>query len=268
MAEQLYYTGSGTVSISAVNPSTQLPDANGFRYLGNTNMAMVGLTGTNMIHTESESGFEKEDFNLFKQLKSNVEIRLAKYSIENLQLALFGTKTVNAGATVTDEVVVAPEVLTNSVYLANFNVTAFTELTNSAGSTTYDEGTDYNWNVFGKLTFPAGTTITAGQSLKASYVAGTSDRVNAFADVQPRWWIRIEGLNLARTKTKAPVLLDMPLVLLDPLAQWDLISTGKTTTEELALRGKLLYVRELDSAPIGSGRIPGGFFTATQLVEA
>lgn len=268
MAEQLYYTGSGTVSISGINPSTNLPDENGFRYVGNTNMAMVGLTGTNMIHTESESGFEKEDFNLFKQLKSNVEIRLAKYSIENLQLALFGTKTANAGATVTSETVLAPEVLTNSVYLANFNITTFTSLTDAAGTTTYDVGVDYNWNVFGKLSFPAGTSITEGESLRANYVAGTSERVNAFADVQPRWWIRIEGLNLARSKAKAPVLLDMPLVLLDPLAQWDLISTGKNTTEELALKGKLLYVQQLDSAPIGSGRIPGGFFTATQLVEA
>lgn len=266
MTEQLYFTGAGKVYLSDINPSTNLPDENGFRYVGNTNMAMVSQAVTNMIHTESESGLEKEDFTLAKQLKATFEIKLAKFSIANLQLGLFGTKTSNAGATVSSEVVTAPANLANSVKLANFNITSFASLTNSAGSTTYVNGTDYRWSTSGILTFPAGTAITAGQSLKANYVAGTSEAVNTFATTQPRKWVMIEGLNVARSNS--PVLIEAPLAIFDPMAQWDLISTGKTTPDEIDLKGKFLYVAALDVSPIGSGRIPGGFYRATQLVEA
>lgn len=265
MAEQMYFTGAGKVYLSKINPSTSLPDAEGFRYVGNTDSAMISQSVSNMTHMESESGLEKEDFTLAKQLKATFELKLSKFNIANLQLSLFGTKTSNAGATVTSETVVAPSDLTNSVKLANFNITTFTSLTNSGASTTYVNGTDYKWSPSGILTFPTGTTITASQSLRANYVCGTSEAVNAFAAAQPRLWVMIEGLNLARNNS--PVLIEAPLAVFDPLASWELISQGKTTVEQMDLKGKFLYVSALDVSPIGSGRIPGGFFKATQLVE-
>jgi hypothetical protein len=266
--EQRYFTGAGEVWASTINPSTNLPDAAGFRYLGMTDGAMLTMSGTNMTHTESKTGKELQDFNLFKQNKAGFELKLAQFSVENLQFALFGTKTANSGATVSAEVVVAPSNLDNSVQLANFNITTFTSLTNSAASTTYVAGTDYNWDVWGNITFPSGTSITASQSLKANYVASASESINAFAAEQPRLWVKVQGKNIARAAAKAPYLTEMPLAIFDPVAQWDLISTGKTTPEQLDLKGNLLYVESLDVSPLGSGRIPGGFFRQTQMTAA
>jgi hypothetical protein len=261
MAEQLYFTGSGELLLSK-SGSTGLPDGAGFRNVGNVDMLKCGFAVTNMTHRESKSGLEKEDFRLAKQLNGTIDIMLSKYSIENLQLALYGTKTTSTGTTVTDEDVVAPSNLKNAAILANFNVTAFTELTNSAGSTTYVLGTDYTWDAWGNIYFPTGTSITASQALKATYTFGTSESVNAFGDIQPSLWLRVLGVNNARGNSK--VLIEIPKVILDPIAEWDLISTGKTAPEQISLKGAMLFNQQVSD----SGRIPNGYFRETQLVEA
>jgi hypothetical protein len=75
-------------------------------------------------------------------------------------------------ATVTDEVVAAPATLGNTSALAAQRVIPGTVVvTNSAGSTTYTEGTDYTVDYAnGLVFFPAsGGAITASQSLKIDY---------------------------------------------------------------------------------------------------
>ena len=261
MAEQLYFTGSGELLLSKTG-ATALPDGAGFRNVGNVDMIKAGFSVTNMTHRESKSGLEREDFRLARQLTGTVDIMLSKYSIENLQLALYGTKTTNTQATVTTETVVAPSNLKNATTLANFNITSLSQLTNSGASTVYVVGTDYTWDAWGNIYFPTGTTITASQSLRATYTFGTSESVNAFGDIQPNLWLRVLGINNARGNSK--VLIEIPKVILDPIAEWDLISTGKTAPEQISLKGAMLFNQQVSD----SGLIPNGYFRETQLVEA
>jgi hypothetical protein len=261
MAEQLYFTGSGELFLCKTG-ATGLPDGSGFRNVGNVDMIKAGFSVTNQTHRESKSGLEKEDYRLAKQLNGTIDIMLSKYSIENLQLALYGTKTTNTGATVTAEVVTSPSNLKNAATLANFNITALTELTNAGDTVTYDLGDDYTWDAWGNIYFPTGTSITASQSLRATYTFGTSESVNAFGDIQPSLWLRVTGTNNARGNSK--VLIEMPKVILDPIAEWDLISTGKTTPEQISLKGAMLFNQQVSD----SGLIPNGYFRETQIVEA
>ena len=105
-----------------------------------------------------------------------------------------------AGATVADEVVVAPA-LGSWVRLANYALTsAPVVVTNSAASTTYVEGTDYevNRNV-GFFRALIGGAIVAAQSLKVDYVAAAvaGTKIRGATNAQVRAKITFDGVNLA-----------------------------------------------------------------------
>lgn len=92
--------------------------------------------------------------------------RILAYALNGLN-ATFS----QSSATVTDEVVTAPNPLGDWVPLANRQVSS-PVLTNSGGSTTYVLGTDYFLDgPAGFIRIPVGSAITPGQSLKIDYSA-------------------------------------------------------------------------------------------------
>lgn len=130
------------------------------------------------------------------------EIEVAEVNREAMALATLGTVATftQSSATVTDEAVSAAATLGDWVPLAKHSITAASVVvTNSAATTTYVEGQDYEINYsLGWIRALVGGTITAGQALKVDYAVPAINGVRLRGVTQPQLKARftLDGLNL------------------------------------------------------------------------
>lgn len=128
----------------------------------------------------------------------SLQITLNEFPPDIKALLFAGTLTTTdeAGAAITNEVVVAPAA-GGIVKLAHGNIAASPtpEITNSGDTVTYVAGTDYSLNrEFGVLTILEGSAITDAQSIRANYTYTATQVVKIAGGVKPSQRFRIFGL--------------------------------------------------------------------------
>lgn len=114
-------------------------------------------------------------------------------SKQNLALAMRASTADVASGTVSDEPHAAH--LDALIRTAHPNPTDVV-VTDDAGTTTFDPGTDYRVTGAGVVPL-AGGTITEGQAVKVSYSYGAYERVEALTDSQRDYTLHFDGLNEA-----------------------------------------------------------------------
>lgn len=247
-----YYRGAGSCFLSNRDPVTGQPDG-GFRFLGNVPMLRISTTVQQVKHNESYSGQSLTDLVIETTKEVTLGIQLESFDEENLMLALFGSPTAIAGATISAESLKAPGP-GRSVPLANINLTSFTSL--SSGGT---QGTDYTVNLkTGMISFSAASAIAAGTALTANYVCAAAEKISAFTRTNQEYWLRFDGLNTAEGDN--PVVIDCFRVRFTPAKEWSLIGNELSSLE---LDGDALYdAKQPDST------VDGRFFRVRQAAAA
>lgn len=139
-----------------------------------------------------------------------LQMTLSDLNKTNVARAVFGTEAAVTGATITDEVVTA--YLGAIVPLAHPSPTAVV-VTNSAATTTYVAGTDYEVRAGGIYIMPGGA-ITDAQSLKVDYTYAGYDQVEAMTTGAITLELHFEGLNEANSGK--PVIVDIYRAQLSP----------------------------------------------------
>jgi hypothetical protein len=155
-------------------------------------------------------------------VKKPTEISIAGDEMDavNLAAGLLGTSSALAqnSSTVTDEAVTAK--LGVWVPLAKGNVSAVM-VKNSAGTTTYVEGTDYQYNApIGMVMALASGAITDAESLKVSYAAGAIAGNVIAGGTQPtvKGALILDGVNL---ETQKPIVVRVDQATLTPNKEID-----------------------------------------------
>ena len=142
----------------------------------------------------------------------NVSIKLKLHDLNptNVARAIFGSEAVVATGTVLDEVTIGYK--GGLMPLAHVNPTAVV-VTNSAATTTYVAGVDYEVKGGGLLILETGA-ITNGQSLKTDYAFAEYTKVEAMTTGSVILELHFEGLNEA--DSGKPVILDVYRAQLSP----------------------------------------------------
>lgn len=139
-----------------------------------------------------------------------VQMTLSDLNKTNVSRAVFGTESAVVGATVADEAVVGyKDALTP---LAHPGATAVV-VTNSAATTTFVEGVDYEVRAGGIFIFAAGA-ITDAQALKVDYTHAAYHAIEAMTKGAIELELHFEGLNEAHSGK--PVIVDIYRALLSP----------------------------------------------------
>ena len=142
--------------------------------------------------------------------------------------------------TVTDETITAGDI-GNAVALANSHITASSVVvTNSAATTTYVEGTDYEVDYANGWIRPlSGGGIAAGDALLVDYTtdAYTGHRVRGNAETQKEVELFLDGVNKAAAN--APVKFRCAKSVVKPSGAANLLAEGFT---EAQLEGEMITV--------------------------
>lgn len=207
-----------------------------FRPMGNAPAITVGLGGGALPQPYSlPSG--ARPVTLLSNRSSNeqptITFDLENVTRENLALALYGTEYTTAGGTVPDEQFIVNKAMTS--FLSCMNITAWTSLRNSAGTVTYVPGKDYEIDLrFGAITFPVGSAIADGSTVRATYDHGGSSGVHPYRTIPAPVWLRFAGVNQV---TQEPVLADFYKVQFKPLDSLGLIDND---AKAISLTGVIL----------------------------
>lgn len=162
----------------------------GERYLGNTPECSFTIEAETLDHFSSDDGIKEKDDSVPLSTTRTGSFSTDNISPENLAYFFFGTDDVLSvtGATVTDEVLTVEQGYTYqlgtspTVPQGQTNLTQHTGpstnviVTNTAGSTTYDEVDDYTIDLnSGQLTIVEGGAIasSAAQDIKVDYKTTT-----------------------------------------------------------------------------------------------
>lgn len=143
-----YTLGRGRLYFADIDATTGLPDANGFRFMGNCPEFNVSITAEKLEHKSSQTGLSVTDLEILKSLKVELKFSLDEQNDENMALWSAGeegsiTNPAIAGFSAT--------VMTDAVKLGRWY-----EIRNSSGVRAYDIDTS-------KLTVrrdPSGTPVT------------------------------------------------------------------------------------------------------------
>ena len=168
---------------------------------------------------------------------ADLSVTLAEVNRESIALALFGTTSASTqgSGTITDEVVVAK--LDKWVQLSkqNFASAGFV-VTDSAGTTTYTLGTDYEVNYrLGMIKALTSGAIAADESLKVdgTYNAISGTKVAGATQSQVRAKFKLDGVNFA---DQLPVIVDVWEAVMTPDNAFDFL---QDEFAEIALKGRL-----------------------------
>lgn len=194
------FLGAGDLYIARYNPTTATFDNYKGPYEASKFEIKAGSEMKEMISRGRTSyGQVIETVTIPKPVDFTVE--LSEVNAESITIALLGTSSAlsQGSGTVTDEVVAAK--LGAWVQLAHQNLaSAGLVVTNSAGSTTYVLGTDYNINYrMGMIQAITGGAISDAQSLKVDYtynaIAGT--KIAGATNSEIRAKFKLDGVNFA-----------------------------------------------------------------------
>lgn len=229
--ENQYFSGQGALLL-AERETDGSPK--GFREVGNISALTLGVETTEFEHKESCSGVRGIDLTIVQEINATMSMTVEHISKENLSLALYGSNSAIAGASVTDEPVVGHHDLWTR--LENIKVSAVV-VTDVGGATTYTLGTDYEENLeSGTIKVLSTGAITDSQALEVDYTYAAQDDVQGVVSgVAPIRWARFEGLNTA--DSNKPVVIDMFKVSMQPLAELAMINDEITQME---VEGKVL----------------------------
>jgi len=188
------YIGSGRIYLKEIGGTTGLVE------VGNCSALSFNVT---------EDTIELKDFtqpgggtwNEVKRISAvEASMTLHELNAANLSRALYGTATVTATGTVTDEA-------HNDVKKGDFIATAFMPsaiTTVKVGSTTKTAGTDYEVRSGGIYIIPGGT-ILDDDDITITYTKAAADVVQALTTAGKEYQLVFDGLNEARSGKKTRV---------------------------------------------------------------
>lgn len=227
-----YFSGQGRVYMAR-------RDANGnplsFRWVGNVPDLKVSLSTETIEHKESSSGQRLTDLQLIKSKDGELSCTLEDFSLENLELTLYGTTTKTTSGTVADEPL-RSGIKAGEIVALTRRFVSDVVIKDSATVTpaTLVKGTHYKVHSdMGAIEFlDVGSFV---QPFKVSYDYGASQSVAMFLTAQPEIWLRFVGVNTAAGN--APVVLDLYKVNINPTKDLSLISED---LQKFELSGKVL----------------------------
>jgi len=238
-----YFSGQGRVYIGA-------RDASGnplsMRWLGNVPELKVSLNVETIEHKESYSGQRLTDLSLIKGKDGEFSCAIEDFSIDNLELTLYGqTSSVTAGS-VTAEALPTGAVAGGLYLLANQFVSSVVVKDSAGTPATLTEGTHYKVHAEqGAIEFLDVAVFT--QPFMVDYSYGASKRLAMFKAGQPEVWLRFDGLNTADANQR--VIVDLYRVALNPSKDLSLIGDE---LQRFDLSGRVLAdVTKPDAGPLG-----------------
>lgn len=163
---------------------------------------------------------------------SDLTISLAEVNKSSLAIALMGTtgSVAQTAGTLADAPITAK--LGKWADLGKLRLTQGTVVvTNSAGTTTYDEGEDYIVNYsFGWIKVLEGGAITADAALKvdASYGAVNGTEIKGSTQTQIRARFKLDGVNFA---DNAEVVVTVHEAVLNPSSEFDFLADDFASVE-------------------------------------
>lgn len=228
-----YFSGQGRVFLAA-------RDNNGnplaLRWVGNVSDLKVSLNTETIEHKESYSGQRLTDLQLIKSKDGEVSCTLEDFSVENLELSLYGTTTSSTGGTVTAEALPTGIVAGETRLLANPFVSNVV-IKDSSGTPKTLPATQYTVQANqGAIAF---NDITTGgpytQPFKVDYTYGSRKAVAMFRSARPEVWLRFDGVNTA--DGNKPVILDLYRVAISPTKDLSMIADD---LQKFELSGRVL----------------------------
>lgn len=199
--------------------------------------------------TEKVMDFQNAGGGLYDQIDNiqdvGLSMTLTDHSPENVAIALMGSSAAVAGGTVTAEVFVAH--LGQLVRTAKVGISAVT-VTNSAGTTTYVAGTDYEVTRSGIIPLSGGTMVEASSN-KINYTYPAQHEVEAATTSQAEYYMVFDGLNEARSGKAS--IVDIWRLKISPADALQLISksagrmkiNGSALLDDTRPAGKSKYFR-------------------------
>lgn len=245
-----YFSGQGRVFLAS-------RDSNGnplsLRWVGNVSDLKVSLKTDTVEHKESYSGQRLTDLQLIKSKDGEFSCTLEDFSVENLELSLYGTTTSSTGGTVTAEAlptgIVAGETrLLANPFVSNVVIKDSDSPANTLPATQYSVQANQ-----GAITF---ADITTGgpyvQPFKVDYTYGSRKSVAMFRSAQPEVWLRFDGVNTA--DANKPVILDLYRVAINPTKDLSMIADD---LQKFELSGRVLAdLTKVNDATLGQfGRL-------------
>jgi hypothetical protein len=236
-----YFSGQGRVYIGQ-RDSNGNPQA--MRWLGNVPELKVSLNVETIEHKESYSGQRLTDLSLIKKKDGEFTCAIEDFSIENLELTLYGQTSNVAAGTVTNEALPTGVVAGGIYLLANQFVSSV--VVKDASNITLTAGTNYKVHAEqGAIEFLNVTGFT--QPFKVDYAYGAAKRLAMFKSAKPEVWLRFDGLNTADSDKR--VIVDLYRVVLNPTKDLSLIGDE---VQRFELSGKVLAdVTKSDTGPLG-----------------
>lgn len=228
-----YFSGQGKLFIATRDGSGN-PGA--FRFVGNVKDLKFSLATSTLEHKESQSGQRLTDKRLVTEKKTSIDGVLEELNLDNLALALYGTKATHSASTVTAEV--AP----TGLVVGDYYRTLYPKISNvvvkdSAGSpATLVLNTDYSIESANHGTIKILNLGSYTQPFKTDYSHAAHTYVPMFNAAPPERWLRFEGINTA--ESNKPVLIEFYRTLLDPLKELALINDDFAG---LSISGSALY---------------------------
>jgi len=229
----MLFSGQGKLYIGTRDGSG---NAGPFRDVGNVRDFKFTLATTTIEHKESQTGQRLTDNRLITEKKTTVSGIFDDFNIDNMALALYGTKATQAGSSVT------AEVLPNPVAVGDYVRTKYPEISavvikDSAGTpATLTLGTHYEITSAKHGTVKFLNLAAFTQPFKIDYTYGAHDHVPMFNAAPPERWLKFDGLNTADSNKE--VLVEFYRCLLDPLSELGVIQDDYAG---LPLAGSALY---------------------------
>lgn len=238
-----YFSGQGRVYIANRDTSGN-PLA--MRWLGNVPELRVSLKIDTIEHKESYSGQRLTDLQLIRGKDGEFNATVEDFSIQNLELTLYGQTTNVTSGNVTAETLPTGAVAGGIYLLANQFVSSVVVKDSNATPATLTPGTHYKVHAEqGAIEFINVGTFT--QPFKVDYAYGAAKRVAMFKTGQPEVWLRFDGLNTA--DNNARVIVDLYRVQLSPAQDFALVGDD---VQKFTLSGRVLAdVTKSDTGPLG-----------------
>lgn len=218
MAEQYFY-GQGRVYVSPYG-------VNRYRFLGDVSALQLAMAVENIEHKESFSGQKSLARRITTDKTGTISMTLHQLDVDNLAMALYGTK-VNTAAASGDATHVIPTgaAVGDVIALPHIRITdtpTTFNIEDDAGSpATLTRDTDYTIDFENGLI----TILNLGSyvfPLTATYRYGAQRSVAMFKTAQPELSLLYQGINLA--EDNAAVRFEIYRVATDPLTELALIN--------------------------------------------
>lgn len=236
-----YYGGQGSLGVATIVAGVP----QGLVQLGNVPNLSIDIETTEFSHRESESGNRLEDIIITQQKSGNFTFAMENVEPANLALALWGTKAVIAGSTVTTEI---QKAFISKKIILDFPDVSSVVVTGPAGTPTYTVTTDYIVDAKNGTIIPTlAGSISEDELLEVDYTYAGMDEVMAFTLVSaPERHLRFEGLN---TVDSSYVIVDIWKARIAPLTGYELINdeiaapevTGNILADATKLTGSQFF---------------------------